>query len=176
MQRLNKVIVLFVCSCFLFACTAEKPTLDQLLHNKQSMTKQLESLNADLKVDVIHSEFKDNKFERVVSLKLKNNPVLIGVSEAHVSSPYFVSILKNADTLPIGKILFAKGSQVKRDKNMQIANIYSPAITDVVVKNCISKLGYDDHVIIYKRTSVFRYKNQKMQLTEYILPAINQFL
>lgn len=199
-MKTNYFILLLVMSFLLFGCATDsdkvgtvigaaaiggdtnpqqpadnKPTINQLLDNKQSMTGQLEDLDSDLTVDVLYSGVENKKFERIVSLNLADEPVLIGVSQARQSSPYFVNILKNANTTPIGMVLFAPNSQIRRD-DMQVETIHLSSIKDIIVKEYLSELGYNYDTHIYKRVSTFRYKKQSMQLIEYILPSINQFL
>jgi chorismate-pyruvate lyase len=196
-KKVNQFIILFTFSCLLFACATDsdkiqdviidadisqqqliedKPTINQLLQNRQSMTRQLENIDADLDVDILYTGMQAKKFKRIVSLRLNDEPILIGVSQARKTSPYFVKILKNAYTTSIGKALFAKNSQIKRDANMRVMTVHLSAIKDIAVRNYIAGLGYDYNTHIYKRISTFRYKKQSMQLIEYILPSINQFV
>jgi chorismate-pyruvate lyase len=137
MDRLKQIFLFFL-ALFLFACADTSPpplTMGQFLYTQTSMTKQLESLDNNLTVRVLYSGMEDSRnFKRVVSLSLKNKPVIIGVSQANIGSPYFVDLLKNSAAKPIGKILFAKDSEVKRDRNMQVEEVNLGYISDKLTK------------------------------------------
>ncbi len=178
-MKVCKQLFLLILTIYLISCASSNPppkTFNQFLYNQASMTKQLESLDNNFKVVVLNSAMVDSTYKRIVSLNLSNIPVLVAISQAKTSSPYFVDLLKNADTKPIGKVLFAKNSGVIRDLGMKVDQVHLSYITDKTLRNYIASLGYTDKDVIYKRTSIFRKEAQFMQLDEYVLPSIHTFL
>jgi len=173
---MRKLLILII-SGILISCstTSSRTTLKQVLYDKGSMTKQLESLDGRLGVEVLYSAMDETNYIRIASLKLRNTPVLIGISKASEDSPYFMNVLQNANVTPIGKVLFAKDSKVTRDKKMHVESIHLSQIKNLIVRTYLMRLGYIDEDVIYQRTSIFHYENQSMQLVEYILPSIRQF-
>ncbi|MCC2624581.1 MAG: hypothetical protein K0R14_454 [Burkholderiales bacterium] len=170
---------LIILTTYLISCASSNPppkTFNQFLYNQSSMTKQLESLDNNFQVIVLNSGMAGDDYKRIVSLTLSNIPVIVAISQAKTGSPYFVDLLKNADTKPIGKILFARNSGVIRDLGMKVDQIYLNHIGDNTVRNYIASLGYTNKDVIYKRTSIFRKKAQYMQLDEYVLPSIHIYL
>ncbi|NNM60311.1 MAG: hypothetical protein HKM04_10930 [Legionellales bacterium] len=172
---------MFVIIFFLVACADRNPppppTFSQFLYSQTSMTKQLEDLNSKLTVEILYSKMEGHRnFDRIVSLKLQNKPVIVGVSQANRDNPYFVDLLKDASTKPIGKILFSKDSGVTRDPNMRVEKINLSAISDVIVRTYMMNLGYSNQDVIYKRTSIFHKDKESMQVIEYVLPSIHNWL
>lgn len=170
------LISLFVLLVSCAVSNVPPQSLNAFLYNKASMTEQLKHLDKDFKVILLYSGMEGSNFKRISSLNLSGKPVLVGLSLAKTGSPYFVDLLKNADTTPIGKILFAKDSGVSRDPNMEVEQVYLNYISDSTAKAYISSLGYTNSDVIYKRTSIFRKGEESMQLIEYILPSIHNWI
>lgn len=174
-----KQLFLVILLAFLISCAnnnSPPQSFNEFLYNQSSMTKQLNSLDDSLQVIILYSGMDGNNFKRISSLNLRNKPVIVGLSFAKSGNPYFVDLLKNADTTPIGKVLFAKDSGVARDPNMEVEQVYLSYISEKRVRTYIASLGYTDNDIIYKRTSIFRKDQQNMQVIEYILPSIHYWI
>ncbi|MCE3269489.1 MAG: hypothetical protein K0R49_1743, partial [Burkholderiales bacterium] len=168
------ILLIFLISCS--APNSPSPSFNKFLYSKSSMTKQLQSLDANFKVILLYSGMDGTNFKRISSLNLSNKPVIIGLSLAHNDSPYFVDLLKNANTMPIGKKLFAKNSGIYRDPKMNVEQIELNNISSITVKTYIAGLGFTNNDLIYKRTSIFRKDKEYMQVIEYILPSIHNWI
>lgn len=180
-MKICKQIWLLTITLYLLASCADThlpppQTFNDFLYNQSSMTKQLLSLDNSLKVTLLFSGMDGSTFKRISSLSLKNKPVIIALSQARIGNPYFINLLQNANTTPIGKILFAGDSGVFRDPNMEVEQVYLDFISDHTVKTAIAGLGYTNRDIFYKRTSIFRKDKQSMQVVEYILPSIHYWI
>lgn len=179
MIKIGKQLVFIVLSVYLISCASSSPppkTFNEFLYNQSSMTKQLESLDSNFRVFLLYSGIEGNNYKRISSLNLSNKPVIVGVSQTSTGSPYFFSLLKKAETAPLGKSLFAKDSGVTRDPNMKVDQVYLNYISDDTVKNYIAGLGYTNNDVIYKRMSIFHKDKQSMQVDEYILPSIHNWI
>lgn len=162
----------------LTACTTPKtpkPNLGQLVSNQASMTKTLKVLDPDLSVQILKTGVQNDKYVRIIALKLSNTPVIAAISQTSLKNPMFKDVIANADVTPIGVKLFAPNSPIKRHTNMQISEVKLNAIKNPVLHSYLASLGYTDKDIIIKRYSQFYYQKQTLDLIEYILPAINQF-
>lgn len=179
MMKICKQMFFIILSVYLISCASTNPppkSFNEFLYNQSSMTKQLESLDNNFRVFLLYSGIEGNNYKRISSLNLSNKPVVVGLSQANTGSPYFFSLLKKAETTPLGKSLFAKDSGVTRDPDMKVDQVYLDYISDSVVKDYIAGLGYTNNDVIYKRTSMFRKDKQYMQLDEYILPSIHYWI
>ncbi len=162
----------------LAACTTPqtlKPNLQQIVSNQASMTKTLKSLDPDLSVQILKTGVQNDKYVRIIALKLSDTPVIAAISQTSLKNPLFKDIIANADATPIGVKLFAPNSPIKRHADMQISEIKLSSIKNRVLYNYIASLGYTDKNVIIKRYSQFYYQKQTLDLIEYILPSINQF-
>lgn len=161
-------------------------TLDRLIYNPKSMTSMLNLLGNDLRVYVLRNQIicKHQKYyyQRNVVIKLDNIPIILATSLTALSNKTFVNILKNANSNPIGYQLFATNSNIKRSPMMCICKIYNTKkIGSYIFENYLSNIKLDklDALTveyIVKRKSYFNLKRESMQLTEYILPTIKQFI
>lgn len=162
----------------LTACTTPqtpKPNLEQLVSNQASMTKTLKSLDPDLSVQILKTGVQNDKYVRIIALKLSNTPVIAAISQTSLKNSMFKDIIANADVTPIGVKLFAPNSPIKRHADMQISEVKLSSIKNRVLRNYVANLGYTDKDVIIKRYSQFYYQKQTLDLIEYILPSINQF-
>lgn len=137
------------------------------------MTRQLKCLGT-MQVSILYAKMEDNNFRRISSLNVENKPVVVAMAVANRASPYFVKMLENAGTTPLGKVLFATDSKIAREPTMEVEPLYLDDIDSYTIRNYIASLAYTKHDIFYKRTSVFRKGKQYMQLIEYILPSLSR--
>ena len=160
----------------IISCSTNKPTFDQLINNKDSMTKSLKGLNQNLSIEVLKTGRQSQNYVRISSLKLDNTPVIVAISKTKITNKWFCLLLVNANSSPIGNKLFAPDSEVKRGK-MIITKIYIEDIKDPVIIKYLNKLGsHLKEPFIIMRKSSFYYHEEDMDLIEYILPSINQFI
>lgn len=137
------------------------------------MTKQLESLGHKLTVDLIYDGFLAEDFCRNSILKLDQQPVVAASSIALKNNPFFIELLQKANSIPIGKFLFAENSMVLRDKitTKFINNIsHLPQSLVIFLRN-----NYTQKQSFWQRTSRFIYQEQEMHLIEIILPGLDLF-
>ncbi len=147
----------------------------ELLNSCGSMTEQLKKLHYDFSVELLKTEISDNKISRYTLLKLNNTPVIIAESSCLITDDIFFEIIKNADTTPIGKYLFAKNSQIIRS-NVEITQIKSHGITNAQIIQSFILKNFSPSQLFWLRTSVFRHSQQQMNLNETILPNIYKFI
>lgn len=152
-----------------------KPTLEQVVYNNASMTKTLKSLDNNLSVQILKTGVQGNNYVRIISLKLSDTPVIAAISQTNLKNKMFKDIIANADVTPIGVKLFAPDSKIKRRDDMQITQIKVRAVTNPVIRNYLYSLSYTDNDTITQRYSQFYYKQQTLDLIEYILPSISNF-
>ncbi|MCE2706265.1 MAG: hypothetical protein LW807_04240 [Proteobacteria bacterium] len=150
--------------------------LNTIVHNPQSMTNSLKKLDHNFKVSLIYNGVENANYTRFVALELESTPVIVAISSTKLSNRTFLNILSQAHNNSIGTQLFAKNSKIKRDPNMQINNIIISQIQSKIVYDYLNNIGYKSDQTIIERISSFYYKNEDMQLTEYILPKIKDFL
>lgn len=146
----------------------------ELLNSCGSMTEQLKRLHYDFSVELLKTEIVDNKILRYTLLKLNNTPVIIAESSCLITDDIFFEIIKNADTTPIGKYLFAPNSEITRT-NIEIDQI---KISDLNNKQTTQKYilnNYASSQQLWQRNSMFFHNMQKMSLVEIILPNICNF-
>ncbi len=163
---------LILCSC----STTNKPTIEQFVNNPASMTKALKSLDNDLTVKILKTGVQQLNYVRIIALKLSGTPVIVAISQTNLKNKTFKNIIANADVTPIGTKLFAPNSLIKRKAGMEINQTSIASIKNSTIQNYILGLGYtkDDNIIM--RTSQFYYQKEDLDLVEYILPSINNFL
>lgn len=147
----------------------------ELLNSCGSMTEQLKKLHYDFSVELLKTEIVDNKISRYTLLKLNNIPVIIAESSCLISDTVFYEIIKNADTTPIGKYLFAKNSHIIRS-NVETTQIKSSDITNSQIIQSFLLNNFSPLQFFWLRTSVFRHSQQQMNLNETILPNIYKFI
>lgn len=147
---------------------------EELLNSCGSMTQQLENLGQQLSVKLIHEGVEDEYFCRYSLLHLNQRAVVIACSQACLSAEFFCKLLKNANVTPIGKFLFATGSQVRRDNNMDIRLITSAQISEPQLQQYLNK-NYRVDQEFWQRTSQFNYGNEELNLIEIILPEFEEF-
>lgn len=151
----------------------EHPEFEELLNSCGSMTKQLENLGHTLNVDVLHEGIENDCFRRYTILKLNTTPVVIACSSTMISNSFFTNLLKNANTTPIGKFLFAPNSQVQRAQidiqQIAINDIRQPHLQDFAQQ----KYQYQQH--LWQRNSLFTCHHEIMELCEIILPELDKF-
>lgn len=152
----------------------EHPEFEELLNSCGSMTKQLEALGQSLTVELLHEGFESDHFRRYTILKLNGLPVVAACSSSHRFDTFFTDLLHNASTTPIGKFLFANGSNVVRDK-IEITLLNQIEITKPYLKEFVQG-RYQHNQQFWDRLSYFHYNNQQMELNEIILPEIEIFL
>ena len=150
-------------------------TLEDLINNKGSMTKALESLHRNLTVELLKNGVLANEYVRISSLKLESMPVITAIVSTNVANPTFVNILRNASTTPIGKMLFAPGADIHRRDSMKIIVLTVHDIPNEVVHKYINSLGYNDATHLVARKSEFYHQTETMEITEYILPSMTKY-
>lgn len=147
---------------------------EELLNSCGSMTKQLEDLGQTLRVELLHEGIEDNYFRRYSLLHLNQRAVVIACSSADIHAEFFSTLLKNANTTPIGKFLFAPHSLVQRKPEMQIElvtinQIYEPHLQDYLRQH------YQTDQEFWLRKSEFNYHDQHLDLIEILLPEFADF-
>lgn len=147
---------------------------EELLNSCGSMTKQLEDLGQKLSVELLHEGIEDNHFRRYSLLHLNQRAVVIACSSADVNAEFFSTLLKNANTTPIGKFLFAPHSLVQRKPEMQIElvtikQIHEPHLQDYLRQH------YQTDQEFWLRKSEFNYREQRLNLIEILLPEFTDF-
>ncbi len=151
------------------------PEFEELLNSCGSMTKQLEALGRHLSVTLLYEGIVDNCFHRYITLNLNQTPVVLACSNALLEHEFFAKLLQNANTTPIGKFLFANGSAVTRDSNMELDLIHSTIINDPRLQNYFQQHKYQLEQLFWQRKSIFHYQNQRLNLIEIILPELERF-
>ena len=173
-------IILYSCLIIFSGCstsaTPAKPNLDQLVYNPASMTKTLQSLGDNLSVQVLETGVQKHNYVRISAIKLADTPVIAAISQTKLKNKMFKDIIANADVTPIGTMLFAPNSLIKRRNGMQISQVKLSSIKNPVIVKYLSGLGYTDSDTIIQRSSQFYYQEQTLDLIEYVLPSINRFL
>lgn len=147
---------------------------EELLNSCGSMTQQLENLGKQLSVKLIHEGIEGEYFCRYSLLHLNNRAVVIACSQAHLSAEFFCQLLKNANVIPIGKFLFAAGSQVQRNNAMDIKLVSSAQISKLQLQQYLNQ-NYRNNQEFWQRTSQFNYRNEQLNLIEIILPEFEEF-
>lgn len=150
------------------------PEFEELLNSCGSMTQQLESLGKQLTVKLIHEGIEGEYFCRYSLLHLNQRAVVIACSKAHLTDGFFCQLLKNANITPIGKFLFATGSQVQRNDEMNIELVNSSQINESQLQQYL-KQNYRSSQEFWQRTSQFSYGNESLNLIEIILPEFEEF-
>lgn len=157
------------------ATPSQPQTLEDLINNKGSMTKALESLHRNFTVELIKNGVLENDYVRISSLQLESTPVIAAIVSTNVANPTFVNILRNASTTPIGKMLFAPGADIHRRDNMKIIVLTVHDVENDSVHKYINSLGYNDATHLVARKSEFYHKAETMNITEYILPSMTKY-
>lgn len=142
--------------------SVNKPTLEQLVNNKASITKSLKSLDKNLSVQILKTGTQGQNYVRIISLKLSGTPVIAAVSETNQKNAMFRDILANADVTPIGVKLFSPNSQIKRRDDMDISEVKISEIKNPVISEYLYSIGYTDNDVIIMRDSQFYYQKQTM--------------
>lgn len=151
------------------------PEFEELLNSCGSMTKQLEALGRHLSVTLLYEGIIENQFYRYITLNLNQIPVVLACSNALLEHEFFTQLLQNANTTPIGKFLFASGSAVTRDSNMELDLIDSAIINDPRLQNYFQSHKYQLKQLFWQRKSIFHCQNQQLNLIEIILPELEGF-
>lgn len=176
-------ISLLIVSCANFNSTTASPkqqveaqpkTLEDLINNKGSMTKALESLSSNFTVELLKNGIISNNYVRISSLKLDNTPVIAAVVSTNVTNSTFVTILRNANTTPIGKMLFAKDSGITRS-DMKVNVMIVQDVKNEIAHAYLNKIGYADKTHIVARDSVFTHDKETLDITEYVLPSMTKY-
>lgn len=151
------------------------PEFEELLNSCGSMTKQLEALGRHLSVTLLYEGIVANQFYRYITLNLNQIPVVLACSNALLEHDFFVKLLQNANTTPIGKFLFANGSTVTRNSNMELDLIHSTIINDPRLQDYFQQHKYQPEQLFWQRKSIFYCQNQQLNLIEIILPELEEF-
>lgn len=139
------------------------------------MTRQLEELGQQLSVTLLQEHTTTEERWRIITLNLNQRPVILAASHCALSAEFFCNLLKNAAITPIGKFLFAANSPVTRDDNMQITSITRAEINSPPLSNYLQSLHYQPDQQFWQRQSVFNYADERLFLTEIILPEVERF-
>ena len=151
------------------------PEFEELLNSCGSMTKQLETLDRHLSVTLLYEGIIENYFHRYITLNLNQIPVVLACSNASLEHEFFAKLLQNANTTPIGKFLFASGSTVTRNSNMELDLIHSTIINDPHLQEYFQQHKYQLEQLFWQRKSTFHYQDQQLSLIEIILPELEGF-
>lgn len=176
------ILALVLVSCAAFKSTpptkpqsSKQPqTLEELINNRGSMTTALQSLSPNFTVELLKNGIISNDYVRVSSLKLDNTPVIEAIVSTNVSNSTFVTILRNANTTPIGKMLFAKDSGITRN-DMKVSVMTVQDIKNQIAHDYLNKIGYSDKTHIVARNSVFMHDKETLEITEYVLPSMTKY-
>jgi chorismate-pyruvate lyase len=152
----------------------QQAEFEELLNSCGSMTKQLEDLGQTLRVELLHEGIEDNYFRRYSLLHLNQRAVVIACSSADVNAEFFSALLKNANTTPIGKFLFAPHSLVQRKPEMQIELVKISQINEPHLQNYLRQ-HYQACQEFWQRKSEFNYHEQRLNLIEILLPEFTDF-
>lgn len=147
---------------------------EELLNSCGSMTQQLENLGQQLSVKLIHEGIEGEYFCRYSLLHLNQRAVVIACSQANLSAEFFCQLLRNANVTPIGKFLFARGSQVQRNNEMDIKLVSSAQISEPQLQQYLNQ-NYRTNQEFWQRTSQFNYRDQRLNLIEILLPEFTDF-
>lgn len=152
------------------------PEFEELLNSCGSMTRQLENLGHRLSVTLLAEHETNDYFQRYTTLNLNNTPVVVACSQTLNTNNFFHNLLRNANTTPIGKFLFAN-QFVKRQADMQIKQVtinhfsHHPIITANILR-----CKYQPNQIFWQRKSIFEYlDNEQFELIEVLLPELELF-
>ena len=143
--------------------------IHQFLFNYAATTDSFKLISKEYKLEVLESGIIDNKFKRLVLIHVANMPVMFGLSATNLHNHHFLHILKNAHTTPIGSVLFAPESNIRRYK-MQVESIDITSITNTIIKQYMTDNAITSN--IYYRYSDFVFQQERMHLQEYILPNL----
>jgi chorismate-pyruvate lyase len=149
------------------------PEFEELLNSCGSMTAQLESLGHHLQVNLLTEGCEANCYYRYSLLALDQVPVVLAVS--YSADPYFMQLLAQANTTPIGKFLFAPDSQVYRDPQMHCQLLSLTQVTPTKLQPYLIAAKYAPNQQFWQRTSRFHYHAQTLCLVEVILPNLEVF-
>lgn len=149
-------------------------TLEDFINNKDSMTKALQSLSPNFTVELLKNGIISNNYVRISSLKLDNTPVIVAIVSTNVTNSTFVTILRNANTTPIGKMLFAKDSGITRS-DMKVNIMIVQDVKNEIAHSYLNKIGYTDKTHIVARDSVFTHDKETLNITEYVLPSMTKY-
>ena len=151
------------------------PEFEELLYSCGSMTKQLEALGHKLTVKLIFEGIEEQYYRRYVTLNLNNIPVVLACSSTKLANSFFVDLLKNASTTPIGKFLFASGSQVKRREKMRMNLLSSNQIKPPKLVSALTSNHYQNNQNFWCRNSTFELGKETLDLIEILLPELDTF-
>lgn len=181
---LNWLVFLVMSGILISSCSishnasdiSNRPNLAQVVNNHGSMTHTLKLLDKDLSVDVLKAGVESDKYERIVALKLSRITVIVAISQTNIHNKVFKDLIANSDVTPLGVKLFAPGSPYKRLDNIQINHINLLMVGNKEVRDYLGSLGYSNSSDIIERTSQFAYQSEILNLVEYILQAMNDFV
>lgn len=140
----------------------------QLVSSTNSMTENLLHLGNDLRVKLIYDGVRDDKYCRDIILYLDNTPVIIASSTTNLDNQYFVNILKNANTTPIGKFLFNPKYNIARE-DMQVLAIDGAKPIELPYHYNPLDNG------LFLRISRFTYANETFELKEVVLKSLKKY-
>ena len=142
------------------------------------MTTWLRRLNYQFSVEQLYSGIESSEYRRFAALKLDNTPTIVAISATTKDNPTFYNILSTTQNTSIGLKLFAKNSGIVRESQIEITTMKLSEVNSKVLYNYLVNLGYKPNDKIIARHSIFKTKdgNQRMYLTEFVLPAILAFL
>lgn len=150
-------------------------TIEEFLQDRGSTTGYFSGLSQLYKLEILHHGINGAEFERIVAIYLENIPVMLGVSNTKLSHKKFLDILQNAAHIPIGTKLFAPDAGIVRT-NMRISQIFRNNISNQIINSFLLSNIPDIGNTLYFRQSDFIYKEQSMQLDEYVLPGLIKLL
>lgn len=140
------------------------------------MTAQLENLGQQLTISLIHEEVSQQQFQRLITLNLNDIAVVAAFSYTGLNQRFFSQLLRNANTTPIGKFLFANPSKAKRLDNMQIKQAKLQQIQTIKLQEMLLASGYTPEQLFWQRSSIFSYQDEQLHLQEILLPELAKFI
>lgn len=150
------------------------PEFSQLLNFSGSMTQQLEALG-QLSVNLLTEDIEQAYFRRYSILQLNNRAVIASCSSTLLTHEVFCQLLSNANTIPIGKFLFAPQTLIQRQNDMLIEPIVLGQIAYPTLAAYFKRHNYDKQQPLWQRKSTFTYQHERLDVTEILLPELKNF-
>ena len=152
---------------------SEVTAIMEVLLNPGSTTKFFKALTHDYILEVLDSGVYEQMFQRITVIKLDQIPVMLNLSSTSIHNNVFMDILQSSLTTPIGKRLFASGSKICRSE-MTIKHTIVNNINNQIIAGYLRALKIDNELCY--RCSIFKSEQETMQLSEYVLPGLEEIL
>ncbi len=147
----------------------------EFLYDPGSSTILLKSLPFSYSLEVLIDPYLADLVKRNVVIALNQQPVILALSYTMPENQFFANLLLMAKNSPIGERLFAAGSEVMRSE-VQVERCQVSTVEEKILATCLMRHGFKLGDEIYRRKSHFNYQHERMDLVEYILPVLENFL